>query len=171
MLLLENCTSVLTNQTYGPDGEAYWQCDTWGPLLTTSPSSGTNIRDQGQMQWLCTTEQGELPSLLCLWPSWTSSHRLSAKENVGKRDEVTGEGQPVTVTAEEPPAPASHSNTASPKTTNTQCQPQPKKRLAQLIGKRCMVSRAIDGVPFQMLLDSGAQVTMVGRAWMEKVLP
>lgn len=34
-----------------------------------------------------------------------------------------------------------------------------------------MVSCAINGVPLQMLLDSGAQVTMVGRAWMKKTLP
>lgn len=34
-----------------------------------------------------------------------------------------------------------------------------------------MVSCLINGVPLQMLLDSGAQVTMVGRAWIEKALP
>lgn len=34
-----------------------------------------------------------------------------------------------------------------------------------------MVSCAVNGVPFQMLPDSGAQVTMVGRAWLEKALP
>lgn len=34
-----------------------------------------------------------------------------------------------------------------------------------------MVSCLINGVPLEMLLDSGAQVTMVGRAWIEKALP
>ncbi|XP_057178909.1 uncharacterized protein LOC130547157 [Triplophysa rosa] len=34
-----------------------------------------------------------------------------------------------------------------------------------------MVSCSIDGVPVQMLLDSGAQVTMVGRPWIEQTLP
>lgn len=34
-----------------------------------------------------------------------------------------------------------------------------------------MVSCAINGVPLQMLLDSGAQVTMVGSAWMRETLP
>lgn len=34
-----------------------------------------------------------------------------------------------------------------------------------------MVSCATDGVPVQMLLDSGAQVTIVGREWVEKALP
>uniref|UniRef100_A0A674MFQ5 Gypsy retrotransposon integrase-like protein 1 n=1 Tax=Takifugu rubripes TaxID=31033 RepID=A0A674MFQ5_TAKRU len=88
------------------------------------------------MQQLCSAGQDELPSLLRMWPSWTSGGRLSSKEDVGKRDEVTGEGQPVTVTAKEPPARPSMSKAASP-----------------------------------MLLDSGAQVTMVGRGWMEEALP
>lgn len=48
----------------------------------------------------------------------------------------------------------------------------PKRQcIAQLIGRRCMVSCAIDGVPVQMLFDSGAQVTIVGREWVEKALP
>lgn len=122
------------------------------------------------MQQLCSAGQDELPSLLCMWPSWTSGGRLSSKEDVGKRDEVTGEGQPVTVTAKESAQP-SHSEAASPVTTKTQCQPPTRKQLAQLIGKRCMVSCAINGVPLQMFLDSGAQVMMVGRGWMEEALP
>ncbi len=34
-----------------------------------------------------------------------------------------------------------------------------------------MVSTSFNGVPLQMLLDSGAQVTMVGKAWMERESP
>lgn len=47
----------------------------------------------------------------------------------------------------------------------------PKKRLAQLIGKRCMVTCALSGAPIQILLYSGAQVTMVGKTWMQRSLP
>lgn len=77
----------------------------------------------------------------------------------------------MTMTAKEAPAQASQSATASHVKANTHCQPLTEKRLAQLIGKRCMVSCAINGVPIKMLLDSGAQVTMVGRTWMEDALP
>ncbi len=55
--------------------------------------------------------------------------------------------------------------------TKPQCQVNPNQRVAQLIDNRCMVSTLINGVPLQMLLDSGAQVTMVGKAWMERELP
>ncbi|KAK0153522.1 hypothetical protein N1851_004783 [Merluccius polli] len=34
-----------------------------------------------------------------------------------------------------------------------------------------MVACSVNGVPHQMLLDSGAQVTIVGRAWVEEALP
>lgn len=64
-------------------------------------------------------------------------------------------------------APPSKSHLKTTKST----QPSPRKRLAQLIGKRCMVSCALNGAPIQMLLDSGAQVTMVGENWMKKTLP
>lgn len=120
---------------------------------------------------MSTKEQGKLPSLLYLWPSWTSRHRLSEKKDFRKWGVVTGERQPVTMTAEEPPAQASHLKSTSTVKANTQCQQLPRKRIAQLIGKRCMVSCAINEVPLQMLLDSGAQVTMVGREWMETTLP
>ena len=55
--------------------------------------------------------------------------------------------------------------------TNPPCQPTSKKRVAQLIGKRCMVHCFINDVPLEMLLDSGAQVMMVNREWIEKALP
>lgn len=65
----------------------------------------------------------------------------------------------MTITTEEPPAQVSHSKTTNHVKANTQCQPLTRKRLAHLIGKRCMVSCAINGIPFQMLLDSRVQVT------------
>lgn len=34
-----------------------------------------------------------------------------------------------------------------------------------------MVSCAVNRAPLQMQLDSGAQVTMVGRVWVEEALP
>lgn len=77
----------------------------------------------------------------------------------------------MTVTAEDSPAQPSHSKAANPVKANTQSQPPPRKHIAQLIGKRCMVSCAINGVPLPMLLDSGAQVTMDERAWMDRALP
>ena len=51
------------------------------------------------------------------------------------------------------------------------CQSDPKKRIAQLIGKRCTVSCNINGVPIEMLLDSGAQVTMVSKTWIDSASP
>lgn len=84
---------------------------------------------------------------------------LSEKKDVGKQAEVTGAGQPVIMTAEEASTPVTSVK------ADTQHQPPPTKCIAQLIGKRCMVSCAINGVPLQMLLDSGAQVTVVGSAW------
>lgn len=61
----------------------------------------------------------------------------------------------------------------TPKHSQSDLQPQTNSitRVAQLIGKRCMVSCSIDGVPVQMLLDSGAQVTMASRLWTEQTLP
>ena len=90
---------------------------------------------------------------------------------MGKRGEVTEEGQPVTVKAEDPPAQASHSQTAGHGGVPTPSQPPPRKCLEHLIGKRSMVSCAINGVRMEMLLASGAQVTMVERAWIDKALP
>lgn len=43
--------------------------------------------------------------------------------------------------------------------------------MAQLIGKKCMVSCAINGVPVRMLFNSGPQVTIVESDWVGKELP
>lgn len=78
---------------------------------------------------------------------------------------VAKEGSPVTVnslpTDEKSPTTQSHKppNTAR------------GKRVAKLIGGRCMLSCHLNGVSVQMLLDSGAQVSMVGKSWLEQTLP
>lgn len=71
----------------------------------------------------------------------------------------------MTLTAGEPPAQSRQSKAANPVKANTRSQPPPRKHIAQLIGKRRMGSCAINGVPLQMLLDSGAQVSMVQSAY------
>lgn len=40
--------------------------------------------------------------------------------------------------------------------------------MEQIVGNKCMVSCAINGSLLQMLFNSGAQVTIVGRDWVEK---
>lgn len=47
----------------------------------------------------------------------------------------------------------------------------PKKGIAHLIGNWCIVSCFFNGLSTEMLLDSGAQVTMVSKAWLESMLP
>lgn len=104
-----------------------------------------------------------------LWQAGrTSRHWLSPTKVVGKREEVAGEGQPAILSSDEP-----REKVKTPKRSqsNSRYQSDPKKRVAQLIGKRCMVSCSINGVPLQMLLDSGAQVTMVSKSWIEQALP
>lgn len=44
-------------------------------------------------------------------------------------------------------------------------------RVARLIGKRCMLTCHLNGVPTEVLLDSGAQVTIMAKSWLEKHLP
>lgn len=105
----------------------------------------------------------ELSPLFCLWPGRTPSYWLFTEEVVGKREEVAGVGQPVTVNSIQP--------TVKIKPLPIPCQAGPKKRIAQLIGKRCTVSCNINGVPIEMLLDSGAQVTMVSKTWIDRAAP
>lgn len=45
------------------------------------------------------------------------------------------------------------------------------KRVAQLIGSHCMITCHLNGVQTQMLLDSGAQISMAGQMWLKKNLP
>lgn len=44
-------------------------------------------------------------------------------------------------------------------------------RVAKLIGKRCMLTCHLNGVQTDMLLDSGAQVTILEKSWLERHLP
>ncbi|KAL0165824.1 hypothetical protein M9458_037668, partial [Cirrhinus mrigala] len=74
---------------------------------------------------------------------------MFAVTDVCKREEVAGEGQPVTMKRVKP--------TDTVKLSATPCQLDLNKRMAQLIGKHCTVSYNINGVPVEMLLDSGDQ--------------
>ena len=78
---------------------------------------------------------------------------------------VASEGSPVTVNSlskdERSPTTQSHKPPSSAR----------GKRVAKLIGGRCMLSCHVNGVSVQMLLDSGAQVSMVGKSWVEQTLP
>ncbi|KAJ8368691.1 hypothetical protein SKAU_G00087190 [Synaphobranchus kaupii] len=100
----------------------------------------------------------------------TSSCRLPEETVVGKRSAVTGEGRPVTERTATSPVKVNSIQMEKPVTVNAQPKTR-KKRVAQLIGKRCLVSCAINRVPVQMIFDSGAQVTIVGRDWVGKELP
>lgn len=58
------------------------------------------------------------------------------------------------------------------KSATSHAQPKTSKvKAAQLIGSRCMVTCLVNGVRVQMLLDTGAQVSIVSRAWVERALP
>lgn len=63
---------------------------------------------------------------------------------------------PVTSTSNKPPVQVNSVKTVNPVNPTTPSRPTSTKLVAQLIGKRCMVACAINGVLIQMLLDSGA---------------
>lgn len=78
---------------------------------------------------------------------------------------VASEGSPVTVNP--------HSKDERSPTSQSHKPPNTarRKRVAKLIGGRCMLTCHLNGVRVQMLLDSGAQVSMVGKSWVEQHLP
>lgn len=45
------------------------------------------------------------------------------------------------------------------------------RKVAQLIGSHCMIACQLNGVQAQMLLDSGAQVGIIGKEWLQQNLP
>lgn len=45
-----------------------------------------------------------------------------------------------------------------------------KRKTAQLIGSKCLIQCVVNGVGAQMLLDTGAQVSVIGKDWVEKHL-
>lgn len=92
------------------------------------------------------------------------------KTGTGKQDEVTGEGQPVTAANTVFPVPIKFhlENGRSPATHSFKpLNTVKQKHVAKLIGGKCMLSCYLNGVRTQMLLDSGAQVSMVGKSWVE----
>ncbi|KAL2097877.1 hypothetical protein ACEWY4_007084 [Coilia grayii] len=46
-----------------------------------------------------------------------------------------------------------------------------RERVAGLIGSKCLLNCHLSGVEVQVLLDSGAQVSVVSRSWMQEMLP
>lgn len=46
-----------------------------------------------------------------------------------------------------------------------------KKRSAQLIGGKCLISCIVNGIGAQMLVDTGAQVSVIVKDWVERNLP
>lgn len=95
----------------------------------------------------------------------------SERTKDGKLHEVIGEGQPVIGTNSR-----SHSNVRSDNRNKPAKPPhktskQQRKQVAKLIGKICMLTCLINGVTTEMLLDSGAQVSVVGQTWIENTLP
>lgn len=51
-------------------------------------------------------------------------------------------------------------------------QPHDKReRMAGLIGSKCLLNCHLGGVETEVLLDSGAQVSVVGRSWLQQKLP
>lgn len=92
----------------------------------------------------------------------------------GKQDEVIGEGPPVTeLHVESLSSEQLQPKEKIPSSTKTSKQHGvPRgKCFAQLIGGRCMINCHLNGVKLQMLLDSGAQVSIVEKAWVQKALP
>lgn len=76
------------------------------------------------------------------------------------------------------PKPASRSKTSNHKQKTFTMRHAPARnkirrgnRVAKLIGKRCMLTCYLNGVKTDMLLDSGAQVTIVTRSWLQGHLP
>lgn len=79
------------------------------------------------------------------------------------------------MTRQEPASPATVTSHDSNISANNQTPLKPRvrqaNRVAKLIGKRCMLTCYLDGVKTDLLLDSGAQVTILGKDWLEKNLP
>uniref|UniRef100_A0A8C6LSZ5 Gypsy retrotransposon integrase-like protein 1 n=2 Tax=Nothobranchius TaxID=28779 RepID=A0A8C6LSZ5_NOTFU len=127
------------------------------------------------MSPMCIPRKRRLLTLLPMWKRGTQSYWLLTKGNsVGKPGEVAGGGPPVTLENAESPIPEKqHSKEKSSSSTKTSrsCQASKRERVAQLIGGRCMVTCYLDGVKLQMLLDSGAQVSIVEKSWVQKALP
>lgn len=137
------------------------------PLPVDPSPQSQNPKVKGETRGKCKTcvQQNKAICQHCFVCGQTGHRAISYLQQKvsGNMPRVTGEGQPVTETAQVPPVP----NNQDPK---QQSSLSPKKRLAQLIGKRCMVTCALNGAPIQILLYSGAQVTLVGKTWMQRSL-
>ncbi len=90
-----------------------------------------------------------------------------------ERRSLGGGGPPVTAKdlVSQPSSGAPRGEKTVTQNTSNRARKTVEKRVAQLIGGRCMISCQLNGVHTQMLLDSGAQVSIVGRDWLKKTLP
>lgn len=109
----------------------------------------------------------KLHSLVPLWSRRTQSRQLPEETDIGKRVQVAGEGQTVTSANKTSPLNVIFGQTEKPATSPHTATPphiQPKtpkvKRVTQLIGNRCIVSCLVNGFKANMLLDTGAQVSI-----------
>lgn len=109
-----------------------------------------------------------------MWPGRAPSCRLPVQDQTcGKQEEVTGEGPPVTRQEPVSPVTVTKHDPMTPANSQPPLKHRVRKgnRIAKLIGKRCMLTCYLNGVKTDMLLDSGAQVTVLEKSWLEKHLP
>ena len=96
---------------------------------------------------------------------------------VGKLPPVTAEGPPVTGTNFQ-----SHPDSTKPVLVQVNHHPvtpshsladdkSPSQRVTKLIGKKCLLKCHLSGYAVTVLLDSGAQVSIIDRSWKHKYLP
>lgn len=99
------------------------------------------------------------------------------KQASGKPAVVTAEGRPVTSSSfQSQPSgnnteQAPHSNqSAVPPNSPANDKPS-SERVAQLIGKKCLLKCNMNGYAQIALFDTGAQVSLIDRPWKQKYLP
>lgn len=120
------------------------------------------------------TRHSQLKPLLQVWPGGAPSCWLPVKDQTsGKRDQVTGAGPPVTTQRLVSPVTVTSHDSMTPANNKPTIRHRVRKggSVAKLIGKRCMLTCYLNGVKTDMLPDSGAQVTILEKSWLEKNLP
>ena len=55
--------------------------------------------------------------------------------------------------------------------SNSSFTPNEEMKLAKLIGRKCMVDCYLDGIKSKVLWDTGAQVTIVSKSWLDELFP
>ncbi|XP_077340604.1 uncharacterized protein LOC143984182 [Lithobates pipiens] len=110
----------------------------------------------------------------CFYCGWTG-HRavdcLKKRRQSGNDRWSLGKGQPVTTSNDLSHAKVNRVFTHRSTRTLPKENGFSKQHVAQLIGGKCLLSCRMNGVPVDMLMDTGALVSIVGKAWLEKFLP